>query len=592
MLRAIGIDLGTSKSVVAALRQGEPQAIPNREDSVSTPSAIAVSPEGDLRFGQAVLDGTSAAGQVARSFKPLLGQATGATLNGIAYTPAELATLLLMRLKEDAEAALGEPVGRAVLTAPIAFGQRQLGILHEAARAAGLFVWHTVHSALASALAFSLSHAAGSAHTLLVCDLGGGCCDAAVIQVFPGALTVLGQAGESRLGGDDLTRALTGRLLERMQEKSVGEALLEPEVFRARLWRLAEQAKIALSTLEQVSLAAPAFPDGLPWLAGEALARQELEALIRPHLERALDTVDRAVATARQARENIDGILLAGGSSRIPLWQALLAERFPRARVLSDLNPLLGPALGAALLTGMLPDVHCPACRLSSPLTAQVCTHCCTPLAGQPRLICPRCSLPNDPTRQECWKCGTSLRGTSLPCRPNRAGGEVCSRCGAELSEGAEACPSCHAPRAGSLADGLRCRRCGRVESAGTQSCPQCGGVLAPFVGMAAAHSLGLKLPDGRFDIVLPRGRALPTPQPARRELRLPAEGVPIYEGESPVAAENRCCAHLYLDLPAGLPPETIVHLVFSLDRSGVLAVSASLANGTKVPVRLVPVQT
>jgi len=588
MLRAIGIDLGTSKAVVAALRRGEPEVLLNRDQNPLTPSTLSLSPDGQLLLGRPPGEPDEGRGRPALfSFLRWLGVDTPLPFNGLQYTAWELAAILLARLKEDAEAALGEPVGRAVLAIPVSFGQRQMAALNAAARLAGLFVLRVVHSPVAAALAYSLAHPQMTAHTLLVYDLGGGRLDVAALRLLPGAVTGLGLAGEGWLGGEDLTESIVALLIRRLQGERgllIDESLVARQQLRYALRLIAERAKEALSTVEHADISVPAaLLDGSASIEG-VLAREEFEALIRPRLEEALEPVDRALSAAGLPREGVEQILLAGGSTRIPLLQALLAEHLPGARVQRDFNPLVSAALGAAALTGMLGEVQCPVCRRPNPREAQVCERCFSPLAGQPRLTCPRCFLPNEPVRQLCWKCGTALRAVRLE-PPIRPLGLLCPRCGAALPAGATSCEACRAPIPQPSPWGLRCPRCGRVAEVGASACVGCGHLVAPFVGDLSTHSLGIEAADGRLDVVLPRGQGFPTAQPASRELRLASAGqrqmdIALYEGEKPLARDNDRLGRLRVTLPEGLAAGDAIRVAFALGPDGVLAAQATLGDG------------
>ena len=592
MQRAIGIDLGTTKSVVAALRQGEPQAILNRGQSPLTPSALSLGSAGEVLVGQAALERLPQdPWQTVLSFKPLLGLGRTLAFNGLEYTPTELAALLLAHLRDDAEAALGEPVGRAVLTVPASFGLAQVAALRQAAGLAGLFVWRVLRDPTAAALAHSISQPPAEAQTLLVYDMGGGCLDVGVLRLFRGALTVLGLAGESWLGGDDLTQSIVAHLLRRIQEERgahLDETLPARHELRQALRQIAEQVKLALSTVDYARLWVPA--DALESLVpiDEVLTRAQFEEMIRPRLEEALAVVERAVLAAGLPLRGIDGVLPMGGCSQVPLLQTLLAQRLPQAHVVAGLNPLLGVAMGAAALTGMLSEVTCPTCRLAHPLEAQACRRCGTPLAGQARLACPRCFLPNDPARETCWKCERSLRSARLPRRVRARRPQTCPRCQSSVAGERAVCPACHAPLGERAPAGLRCGHCGQVQEAGAASCARCGELVAPFVGQVSTRALGAALADGRMDVILPAGLGLPTQKPARRELRTSEQGqrtleLPLCEGERPWARENQPAGTLRLGLPEGLPAGSTVRVDFGFDADGTVTVTATLADGSDV---------
>ena len=593
MLRAIGIDLGTTKSVVAALCGGEPQAIANRAGSPITPSVLALSTTGELLVGRAARDRLAEEPALGvRSFCSRLGQATTVPFNGRSYTPSELVAIFLARLREDAEVALGEPVRRAVLTLPVSSDQSYLADLRRAAALAGLQVLRLCPAPMAAALAYSLAHPDAHPQTLLVFDLGGSYLDVAVYRLFRGALTVLGLAGEGWLGGDDLTEGIVAHLLRYLQHRRripPDETQAGQQELRQRLHVAAEQVKVALSTVEQASFSLSPRATGLSTGLGETLTRGQFEAMARPQLEEALAVAERAVLAGGLSRESVDGILLVGGATQVPLLEEMLAERYRQARFRRDFNPLLGVAMGAAALAGMQAELVCPTCGLANPVKAPVCRRCGKSLAGEERVCCRRCFLPNDARRQVCRKCGGSLR-PALRWLPRSMSERICWRCGAPARRQRSVCAGCHAPLYGASPTGLRCDLCGLVTEAGASSCPACGQVVAPFIGHVASRSLGIESPDGSLDVVLPQGHSIPSPQPAYRQFRtLGADQrhfeIAIYEGDRPVARENAPCGRLRLALPEGLPPESVVRVAFSLDRDGTLAVRAALDDGSGTEV-------
>lgn len=597
MLRAIGLDLGTSKAVVTTLHRGEPQVILNREHSPLTSALLSLGAGGELLIGQAAREERGRATESVQPFRPALAPAVAVLFNGLQYTPGELMAVFLLRLKQDAEAALGEPVERAVLATPVCLGRAQVMALRAAAEMAGLLVTRIIHSPIAAALAYSIAHPNIEPQTILVFDLGAGHLDVAVLRRFHGALTALGLAGENWLGGDDLTESVVAHLIRCLQSTRgllLDETQQARHDLRRRLRPAAEQAKVALSFIEQIKIRLPGKAIGLPVGIAETLARAQLAEIIRPRLEEGLAVAERALATGRLSREDIQGLLLVGGSSQIPLLQTLLGERFHRARFLQDFNPLLGVALGAALFTGVPDEVRCPVCRLANPVEARICRACRGPLFGKVRVACPRCFLPNDPGRQICWKCGASLRPFAAQ-RPAQPATRPCPRCGAPVAAGRTVCSACLAPQARRTRDGLRCRRCGSVPPAGAPACPACGEAITPFIGAISSRSLGIELSDGRLDILLPEGSSLPGPEPVYRTFYTVGAGnryleVTLYEGDKPIARENSQCGRLRLALPEDLPPDTAVRVAFSLDADGLPAVNAWLARdpAQEVEVQLI----
>lgn len=555
---AIGLDLGASKAVMALVAGGEPRLIPNREGSPLTPAALAPGPAGTLAWGHAALEAAEPAVQM---WLPRLGEATQVAFNGLEYAAGELAALFFHCLLCEAEASLGWRPGRAALALSPAFGQRQMALLRQAARRAGLLVQAVVPSTVAAALAYSWEHPDAAPCTMLVADFGASSLGVAVVRAFPGALTVLGQASEGWVGGEDVTQTIVAHLLRRLQRERgllLDEDRAARRALRHHLRSAAERAKVALSTVERVTISLAAGAAPLPAELSEPLGRPQLEEMAAPLLASALETVERALAEAGLGGEGIDAVLLAGGAAQMPAWQAQLAQRLRRARFLRDANPRTHIALGAALWAGLLSQVHCPTCGLGLPLATSTCGRCGTPLAGEARLACPRCFLPNDPARLSCSKCGASLRAARRSYAP--------------------------ATRAGWGDGGLRCGRCGLVAPTGAAACPHCGGLVAPFVGGLSRSNLGVERDDGGMDVLLPRGRPLPT-QEVWRAFAAGGSGEPltiaIYEGDKPVARQNERCAVLRVDVPAGVEPGSRVQVGFRLDRDGLLGARARLGDGS-----------
>ncbi len=588
MLRAIGIDLGTSKAAVSTLQRGEAVAVFGRERSPLVPSLLGFGPAGRLLLGQEARTlGGEAAVHVGSLFRPEAGRLPR-TPRSRRHTPVDLVALFLAQLRQGAEAALGEPVRRAVLTAPVSAGQAQLAVLHEAAALAGLYTLAIIPAPLAFLLAYAIEHPQSPHRLVLVFDLGAGGLDVTVARLFHGAMTVLGLAGEDWLGGEDLTDTIVAALLRRLQAERrlpLDESQAARRRLRRRLHLVAEEAKVALSTVDRVTIPLTRKTTGFAVNLSETVTQGEYEALIRPRLDEALEVCNRALLAAGLARERIDGILLAGGSSRIPFVQNLLAQHFPNAHLLRDVNPLLGAAMGAALMTGLLPEVPCPACGRRNPIERLACAGCGTALAGEERVTCPRCFLLNDARRRACRGCGGSLRGALLQStRAHPAHHTCCPRCGVPMPHSRATCAACHAPLGEPQPTGLRCPHCTEVLPAGSYACPACGELAGPFVGNISRRALGIEGEDGRLDVILPRGQSIPSPCSVYREFCTDSLGgqslqVPIYEGDRPRARDNPVCAHLRLSLPKGLPAQSIVRVGFALGRDGLLQAVAELSN-------------
>ena len=346
----IGIDLGTTFSLVATLERGRPIVIPNALGETLTPSAVSVLDEGELVIGAAARARRAThADRTAVAFKRDMGTTKRFGLADKEFTPQELSAMVLGQLKRDAEEALGREVTEAVVTVPAYFGDLQRHATRDAGRIAGLHVERTINEPTAAALAYGL-HQRDRAMRVAVLDLGGGTFDVTVLEIVEGVIEIQGSAGDARLGGEDFDEALCAWIVRRAQ-RTQG---LAPERLgtnaRARLREAAEAAKRALSSSDETHILVPELPlDGgrvasLALNLSRAEAEREWEAL----RERMRSPVLRALRDAAVHASKIDEVLLVGGSSRMPLVAELAAELFGK-RPLASLPPDEAIAMGAAV---------------------------------------------------------------------------------------------------------------------------------------------------------------------------------------------------------------------------------------------------
>lgn len=347
-----GIDLGTTNSSIAFLRDGEPWLVPV-DDSPLLPSVVGLAPDGRLLVGaEAHRQYVLYPERTVRSVKRRMGEDVSLPLGDRAWTPVELSAMILRRLKEAAESAVGEPVQRAVITVPAYFSDAQRTATREAGRVAGLTVEHLLHEPTAASLCYQPED--DRERRVLVYDLGGGTFDVSIVRSSGELTEVLASHGDTHLGGDDFDRVVADRLQAAFAALHPKARLDDPRT-QARLLRTAEEARLRLSSesFARVIEEHLVTHDGVPLHLDLEFARHELESLVRPLLERAHDSVNTALSEARVRAKDLDDILLVGGTTRTPLVSDLLRNALglePRR----DVNPERVVAMGAALYAGRL----------------------------------------------------------------------------------------------------------------------------------------------------------------------------------------------------------------------------------------------
>ncbi len=350
----IGIDLGTTNSEVAVVQDGRTRII-QVDGSEILPSMVGVADDGALLVGQAARNQyTLYPERTIRSVKRRMGEDVHLPMGEQSYTPQEISSLILRRLKRAAEDALGQPVTRAVITVPAYFSDAQRQATRDAGGLAGLEVVRIINEPTAAALAYEAEHA--TAKTILVYDLGGGTFDVSVVRMNQDVTEVLASHGNNHLGGDDFDARLVGHVVAHLQETQ-GIDPSEQRAAMARLVRACETAKIALSDApfarieEEYLLEA----DGRPVHLSLEVNREEYEDLITPYIDETLEAVHIAMKGAGLAVTDIDEVLLVGGATRTPLVQRRLEQALgmqPRAEVDPELCVAAGAAIQAAVIAG------------------------------------------------------------------------------------------------------------------------------------------------------------------------------------------------------------------------------------------------
>ena len=360
MAKAVGIDLGTTNSVIAVLEGGDPVVVANAEGARTTPSVVAFK-EGEVLVGEvAKRQAITNPDNTIRSVKRHMGTDWSAAADGKSYTSQEVAARILMKLKRDAEAYLGADVSSAVITVPAYFNDAQRQATKEAGQIAGLEVLRIVNEPTAAALAYGLDKE-GAEQTILVFDLGGGTFDVSILEIGDGVFEVKSTSGDTQLGGDDWDEAVIDWLAKEFKNEN-GVDLSADKMAVQRLKEAAEKAKIELSTVPETDINLPfvTATSAGPLHLQKKLTRAEFQKLTEHLAERTEGPFKRAVADAGITTSGIDHVVLVGGSTRMPAIQELverLTGKEPHRGVNPDEVVAAGAALQAGVLTGDVKDI-------------------------------------------------------------------------------------------------------------------------------------------------------------------------------------------------------------------------------------------
>ncbi|MEU3763485.1 molecular chaperone DnaK [Amycolatopsis keratiniphila] len=363
MARAVGIDLGTTNSVVAVLEGGEPTVIANSEGSRTTPSIVAFAKNGEVLTGQpAKNQAVTNVDRTIRSVKRHIGTDWKTEIDGKAYTSQEISARVLMKLKRDAEAYLGETITDAVITVPAYFEDAQRQATKEAGQIAGLNVLRIVNEPTAAALAYGLDKGEKE-QTILVFDLGGGTFDVSLLEIGEGVVEVRATSGDNHLGGDDWDERIVTWLVDKFKSSN-GIDLTKDKMALQRIREAAEKAKIELSSSNSASINLPYITvdaDKNPLFLDEQLSRAEFQKITSDLLERTRKPFNNVIRDAGVAVGDIDHVVLVGGSTRMPAVSELVKEltggREPNKGVNPDEVVAVGAALQAGVLKGEVKDV-------------------------------------------------------------------------------------------------------------------------------------------------------------------------------------------------------------------------------------------
>ena len=353
MSKIIGIDLGTTNSCVAVMEGGEPVVIANAEGSRTTPSVVAFSKTGERMVGQvAKRQAVTNPDRTVISIKRDMGTDRKVSIDGHNYTPPEISAMILQKLKADAESYIGSPVTEAVITVPAYFSDAQRQATKDAGRIAGMDVKRIINEPTAAALAYGLDK--GDAHKILVYDLGGGTFDVSLMEVGDGIFEVLATAGNNRLGGDDFDQRLIDYIAEEFKREN-GIDLRQDRMALQRLKEAAEKAKIELSGMMSTNV-------NLPFITADAtgpkhldvtISRAKFNELTADLVEKTVGPMNQAMRDAGVTAQQIDKVILVGGSTRIPAVQEAV-QRITGKEPFKGINPDECVAVGAAIQGGVL----------------------------------------------------------------------------------------------------------------------------------------------------------------------------------------------------------------------------------------------
>lgn len=361
MSKVIGIDLGTTNSVVAVMEGGEPVVIPTAEGSRLTPSVVGFSKTGERLVGQlAKRQAVSNPDRTISSIKRHMGSDYRVGIDDKQYTPQEISAMILQKMKQDAEAYLGEKVDKAVITVPAYFTDSQRQATKDAGAIAGLEVMRIINEPTAAALAYGLDK--DEEHTILVFDLGGGTFDVSILDLADGVFEVKATQGNNHLGGDDFDRKVMEWIIGEFK-KEHGVDLGKDKMAMQRLKEAAEKAKIELSGVVTTNINLPfisADANGQPMHLDLNLTRAKFDELTGDLVQATMEPTRKAIADSGLTVEQIDKILLVGGSSRIPAVQEAIKKilgKEPSKGINPDESVAIGAAIQAGVLVGEVKDV-------------------------------------------------------------------------------------------------------------------------------------------------------------------------------------------------------------------------------------------
>ncbi len=362
MSKIIGIDLGTTNSCVAVLEGGDPVVIPNSEGNRTTPSVVGFAKDGERLVGSvAKRQAIANADRTISSIKREMGTDHKVTVEDKKYSPQEISAMILTKLKQDAEAYLGEKVTEAVITVPAYFTDSQRQATKDAGKIAGLDVKRIINEPTAAALAYGLDKGQNANQKVFIYDLGGGTFDISILEIGDGVFEVLATAGDNRLGGDDFDQKIMDYVIEQFR-KDNGVDLSKDKMAMQRLKDVAEKAKIELSSLQKTTISLPFIansPNGPLHLEYE-MTRGKFDSLTSSLVDKTIRLCERAMSDAKLSTNDIGKVILVGGSTRIPaVVEAVrkVSGKEPFKGINPDECVAVGAAIQAGVLAGEVKDV-------------------------------------------------------------------------------------------------------------------------------------------------------------------------------------------------------------------------------------------
>ncbi|MFF9143852.1 Hsp70 family protein [Streptomyces sp. NPDC014861] len=611
MHRTLGIDLGTTNSVAAWMRDGVPVVLRNRDGGQATPSAVGVDPLGTLLVGQEALNWRSGEpGSVITEVKRLIGRrwddelvqkalktrpadappvregpdgGVQVRLGAHWLSPVQVSAVLLRRLRKDAEDAAGVSFRRAVITVPAYFAEPQFAAVREAGRLAGFHVARIVQEPTAAAHAFGVRTGEDGLKeyaTVLVFDLGGGTFDVSLLTLGPGHFSVAGLGGDNLLGGADFDALLDGHLRERFAGRDHDG---DGDAFRIR--GAAERTKIELSGQDASEVVlSPLGRQGGSWSG--TVRRAEFEKLIGDHLRRMRETVETVLTDYSAMPEDVQRVLLVGGSTLVPAVRRELQELFGAETVSDAVDPMTAVAHGAAVEAGLLDALDCPSavCTVERiPVDSEACPGCATPLLGAATVDCPGCHVPAPESTTACPVCAADLSG--LRAAAPTVTLVTCPECGRDDNPAtATVCGDCDAPLD---TGGLKCPGCGMVNAPGLSGCSNCGsdfGTALPE--QITAQHIGIELQDGTVKVLFPGGTPYPTEWHRVEDLAIRGDGgtsvrFNLWEGRHLRSAQrNDFCGGFLHEHSEGLRGELPLTLYVRLDGDRTIALKFRIGGG------------
>lgn len=531
MGKAIGIDLGTTNSVMSIKQGQDIRVLQNRENEDLTPSIVG-SYKGKLIVGGPAVDYMGSAREdTIISVKRLMGRAESdkvvqevkhkypykivppsdgtpddvrVILAGREYSPIKISSMILKKLKEDAEKRLNDTVDQAIITVPAYFTEKQKDATRKAGQLAGLKVQKILDEPTAAAIAFGVDNVGfDDTKTVLVYDLGGGTFDVSVLTIAGGIFAKLNAEGDMWLGGDDFDHKIMDYVLAHINKEYGIDAGNDPG-FMLELRKHAEKAKKALSSMSSTDIVMIGkLKDGEGNLLDVEveLTRDQFEVMISAKVKDSIELVKTAIANAHLTMDQIDHVLMVGGSSTIPMIRRALSDLFGEKKVLMNIDPMRCVAYGAGILaTHLVDSIECPKCQTINPGSAAVCVN------------------------------------------------ETCKE-------------------------------------------PLGGNIIYDVTGM----DLGIQTEGDIFKRIIEKGSPYPTPEPVVRTFQTPVSNmrrikVPVYAGQHDIASMNELQVIVWLELPENVPADTAVDVSFKLDSDGILEnVKVSLKDGSGREVEVYP---